>query len=439
MAGVALLGRRADRFRRGGGLDAPPEVILSWPTPNYVNPERHSDSGPITVIVFLVLSILVYFARMWARVVMTKTAGLDDWIMTSSIKSLIAAAIAVVLACREYGFQWHIWDQTSETLIAARKIILVIEVLYLLTTSLIKISILCFYKRITNGSISKTFIYWIWGSIAFVIVYFFAFSLSIIFTCSPIEGFWHYFDINWRLSHQLKCNDEGALIVVVVVISTLQDFFLCALPVILIWNLQISRRRKAALCGIFGLGLLTCVCGVMRAYYAVSVYFTTYDVTWYAWYGWVWTALEAQLGVICACAPALKGFFMRYFNFSTVRSNTYGYGTRGQNLSGRATGYGKLSVGNSLSTSSHAEQPVPLNRIKVSITTNIVEDRDDTVSVESTESTRHLTALPTTTLPLPIHHSERVTSPAIWNGNRTVITAYREEHEIDIEKNIRDA
>ena len=108
----------------------------------------------------------------------------------------------------------------------------------------------------TNGSISKTFLYWIWGSIVFVIAYFFVFTFTIIFSCSPIEGYWHYFDINWRLTHELKCHNEGAQIVAVVVVSTIQDFILCALPVLLIWNLQIPRRQKAALCGIFGVGLL---------------------------------------------------------------------------------------------------------------------------------------------------------------------------------------
>jgi hypothetical protein len=97
MADVAGLGRHADLFRRAGGLDAPPDVILSWPTPNYINPERHSDAGPIMVIVFLVLSIMVYLARMWARVVITRNVGLDDWIMTSAIIPLIGAAIAVIL------------------------------------------------------------------------------------------------------------------------------------------------------------------------------------------------------------------------------------------------------------------------------------------------------------------------------------------------------
>ena len=131
-----------------------------------------------------------------------------------------------------------------------------IEVSYLACSSLIKISILCFYKRITNGSITKTWLYWIWGSIAFVVIYFFVFTLTIVFSCSPVEGYWHYFDISWRMKHELKCHNEGAQIVAVVVISTLQDFFVCALPVFLIWNLQIPRRQKAALCAIFGLGLL---------------------------------------------------------------------------------------------------------------------------------------------------------------------------------------
>ena len=33
----------------------------------------------------------------------------------------------------------------------------------------------------------------------------------------------------------------------------------------------------------------------MRTYYAIYVYFFTYDITWYAYYGWVWTAIESDL------------------------------------------------------------------------------------------------------------------------------------------------
>ena len=134
--------------------------------------------------------------------------------------------------------------------------VLAIEVNYMVATSLIKISILCFYRRITSGSISKTFILWVWASIVFVVLYCIGFTLAIVFTCSPIQGYWRFFDIAWRMKNELKCQNEGAIIVAVVVVSTVQDFIICALPVFLVWSLQISKRQKMALIGIFGLGLL---------------------------------------------------------------------------------------------------------------------------------------------------------------------------------------
>lgn len=182
----------------------------------------------------------------------------------------------------------------------------------------------------------------------------------------------------------------------------------------------------------------TCVCGFMRAYYATYVYYYTYDITWYAWYGWIWTALEAELGVICACAPALKGFFKRYFSMSTIRSGLYGSGK--MNSTGRRTpaGIGKSSQGNSHGSqldSVWEQEPVPLNRIQVSTETNIgVEDKDETASQGSSSSTRNLTALPIAVLPQMDRNDTIGSNRSIWAGNRTIITALRREREYDVEK-----
>ncbi|KAF2466473.1 uncharacterized protein BDR25DRAFT_269074, partial [Lindgomyces ingoldianus] len=299
-------------FPRAGGLFPPSSVINKWPAPNYINPETRDWTGSIMLIVVLAITCAVYLARIWARMNVAKNPGLDDLLMSIAMIPLIGLTVAVILGNSVYGFQLHAWDQTPRTLITSRQITLAIEVLYLVATSLIKISILCFYRRITNGTISKAFVYWVWVSIVFVVCYCIIFVFIIVFSCSPIEAYWHLFDLAWRLSHELKCHNEAVEIISVVVISTLQDLFICALPIFLVWNLQISRRQKAALIGIFALGLLTCVCGVMRTYYAIYVYYYTYDITWIAHHGWIWTALEADLGVICASAPALKVFFRRY-------------------------------------------------------------------------------------------------------------------------------
>ena len=147
-----------------------------------------------------------------------------------------------------------------------------IEIQYLISTTFTKASILLFYRRMT-GSLAHNFIYWVWGSIAFCVIYGVLFLFLIIFNCSPVVGYFHLFDFTWRIQHKLTCHNEGAVVVACAVIGSVQDVFICMLPVLLIWNLQISKRQKVALCGIFGLGLITSVCGIMRTGYATYNYF----------------------------------------------------------------------------------------------------------------------------------------------------------------------
>jgi len=98
MADAELLHRHADKlFARGGGVPAPPEVLSSWPRPNYIDPQTHDWAGTIVVIVVLALSIAVFTARIWARLILAKNAGLDDLIISVAMLPLIGMSIAVVL------------------------------------------------------------------------------------------------------------------------------------------------------------------------------------------------------------------------------------------------------------------------------------------------------------------------------------------------------
>lgn len=52
------------------------------------------------------------------------------------------------------------------------------------------------------------------------------------------------------------CIDEGAFIIAAAVISMVQDFMVCILPMVLFLRLNISARQKIALAIIFGVGFL---------------------------------------------------------------------------------------------------------------------------------------------------------------------------------------
>ncbi|KAL8824553.1 MAG: hypothetical protein Q9191_004978 [Dirinaria sp. TL-2023a] len=43
------------------------------------------------------------------------------------------------------------------------------------------------------------------------------------------------------------------------------------------------------------------------------MFHTTYDVTWIGYLEWIWTAIENDLALIAASAPALRPIFRRYY------------------------------------------------------------------------------------------------------------------------------
>ena len=82
---------------RGGGLHTPPEVLLGWPRPNYVNPETRGMGGPVFLGILMGIALLVYLARMWARLIVAKNAGWDDILISCAMLPLIGLTVATVL------------------------------------------------------------------------------------------------------------------------------------------------------------------------------------------------------------------------------------------------------------------------------------------------------------------------------------------------------
>ncbi|KAL5114257.1 hypothetical protein ACEQ8H_007866 [Pleosporales sp. CAS-2024a] len=318
--------------------------------------------------------------------------GVDDVLMS--------LAMIFVIAIRVYGYQWHVWDQTRYTSVTSRKMALTVELNYLASNSLIKVSILCFYRRMT-GSLKTSFLYSVWAMIAFCVVYAIIYALLLIFDCNPVVATFHIFDIVWLSRHEFTCHDEGAIVVSCAILGTIQDLIIYLLPIFLVWNLKMAKKTKIAVCGIFAIGLVTCVCGIMRTYYATHVYYYTYDITWYAYYGWIWTALEANLGVICASAPALKVFFKRQLSETNdcmwSAGDRYARSTQNNTRSNvsRSRGTTGLSLAQSILASRadiyEKHDSIALEGIKVCQNVEIRIETGDDSSQKSFTSTRNLT------------------------------------------------
>jgi hypothetical protein len=91
------LSSKNDLFRRDGGLKPPSDVLLSWPKPNYVNPEERGWEAPVALFVVLGITFVVFLLRIWARLIISKNAGLDDLLMAFAMLPVFGLTISAVL------------------------------------------------------------------------------------------------------------------------------------------------------------------------------------------------------------------------------------------------------------------------------------------------------------------------------------------------------
>lgn len=216
----------------------------------------------------------------------------------------------------------HIWDVDLTLFTIQRKLILSIEILFVVTTGLIKVSILLFFRRLGARGVSNAFRITTWVAIGLTIASSIAFFISPFVTCRPMSSYWKQSDvINIALGVKFNCANEGAAVTAAGVVSTVQDVITALLPNWIYWKAQMPFRKKAELMAIFATAYGVAAFGALRTYGTWVLFFKTYDVSWQLWEIWNWTILEFHIGLICANAPAIKVFMKRYLNIKSIASS----------------------------------------------------------------------------------------------------------------------
>lgn len=119
---------------------------------------------------------------------------------------------------------------------------------------LIKLSVILFYHRIFPVRRVAVVLY-IFG--AFIVVWCLSALIVTVFVCRPIRYF-------WDKSIDGKCINFYAFILAEAILTVVTDVIILAIPMPLVWRLNITRRQKLALSGIFMLGAFVCVTSIIR-------------------------------------------------------------------------------------------------------------------------------------------------------------------------------
>lgn len=89
-------------LRMPGGIHPPPQVIASWPAPNYENPETRGWSLTITTVVLASIALAVFLLRLWSRLFLTHNAGADDWVLLAAMVRAVQRRSAETLALKRF-------------------------------------------------------------------------------------------------------------------------------------------------------------------------------------------------------------------------------------------------------------------------------------------------------------------------------------------------
>lgn len=76
-----------------------------------------------------------------------------------------------------------------------------------------------------------------------------------------------------------------------------------------LWNSHMPLNRKGGLIGIFLVGALACAAGLVRIWSTVDALGNGTDTSWTTAEPLTWTAIEAGVGLVCACFPVMAPLF----------------------------------------------------------------------------------------------------------------------------------
>ncbi|KAH0545366.1 hypothetical protein FGG08_000507 [Glutinoglossum americanum] len=276
----------------------PLEVLKSWPKPNYVNPVRRGPALLIVNAILLPITTAVIIGRLYARLKIVRSAGLDDLFIALAYIPTVGLTICVCLGSTIVTIVEYLVLEVS----------FATQFLFLWAANLAKISILLFYRRMSTAATKRGLRYAVWITIAIVVCFHFSALIGLIMGCTPVRATW---DISTPGAH---CIDQSAFKMAVGVINTITDFVIILIPLPTVWGLQLRIKQKIALTCIFLAGLLVCIAGLVRTYYVHVLTSVTYDLTWEGFTMWIYIAIEIDLSIICASAPALKPLFKHYLD-----------------------------------------------------------------------------------------------------------------------------
>ncbi|KAL5339152.1 CFEM domain-containing protein [Aspergillus crustosus] len=281
---------------------------------------------PITNIVGIVVAILAVGLRFTNRA-LDRRVGWDDYTIVLAL--LFAVAVSIIgIKLKDYGLGRDIWTVPFDDIRMTLKLFFIEEELYCICIAIVKLSMLLLYLRLFPTKPLRTAIFTfitltaLWGASAFFVL---------LFSCNPISHYWNM----WDGEHEGSCLDHDKVLLAHSIINILLDVGITLLPMPVLLRLHMSRGKRAGVVAIFAVGVVVTIISIMRLVETVGFNNTDNPTKAFVPVG-IWSLLEFDVAILCACMPAIRALFLRFFKKPSVTnaydsgdSNRYNYQYKG--------------------------------------------------------------------------------------------------------------
>ncbi|GAB7349510.1 hypothetical protein MBLNU459_g0217t2 [Dothideomycetes sp. NU459] len=282
----------------------------------------------------------------------------------------LGLGVTIILGNERYGWDRHVWDVPLSLFPHASIIAFVAKIVFTLSATFIRLSLICFYFRLVRDSGHRRFRLVLWAAVVWQVAVCIVFVGEVIGLCvhtladgrtadteslplrSPVSAYWRF-----PPPPSAHCLDEGTVTLTAGVINCVSDLMVTLLPIPIIMRLNMPLRQRVGVTVLLCLGILVTVAGIIRTYFIWKSLIATYDETWFSYPLWICAAVEIDLAVLCACAPALKPLFsppLHRLSVSLARGATTVRSRISSSVSGPRPASGS---GNSSSSSPSSAQP----------------------------------------------------------------------------------
>ncbi|KAL2884411.1 hypothetical protein SGCOL_000357 [Colletotrichum sp. CLE4] len=303
-------------------------VAIFGPPPDDLDISESSVTrNNAAVIILAALASVAVVLRLMARFLQGHSLKADDWAILASLL-LVGATVGLSIAGGAYGAGNHVWSFTPLNLTQVFKILYAYTFIYGTACAATKISILLFYQRIFLLSTASSPSFKISLTLGYVlsIAYPIIIWATMANACSPISFYWNQF-----VGEQGKCIDINTFYLALAIINMVNDVIVLLIPIPQILKLQMSGRKKAAVCSIMLLGSFVCVASIVRITY-LSTFSHALDITWQMGPVFIWSAIEPSIAIVSACLPhlaPLRRLVHHKISSSLGRSSSGGGGAGG--------------------------------------------------------------------------------------------------------------